>query len=298
MTKESIAKSFQDLQNRICQGLERVDGKSKFQEDLWTRADGGGGRTRTIGGDGIIEKGGVNFSEVHGKVTVMMKKNTEIDGDSFFASGVSIVIHPHSPHLPIIHMNVRYFELDNGKYWFGGGIDLTPHYIIPNQAQAFHAGLKVICDKYNADYYPKFKSWADDYFYLPHREETRGVGGIFFDHILEDENNSKEDLLSFCIELGDSFSDLYEYQVECGINESISERHIDWRNTRRGRYVEFNLVNDRGTKFGLVSGGRTESVLMSLPPVANWEYCKEIEAGSPEEITLDSLKKGVNWIGK
>ncbi|MFT6280556.1 MAG: coproporphyrinogen III oxidase [Salibacteraceae bacterium] len=298
MTKESIAKSFQDLQNRICQGLERVDGKSKFQEDLWTRADGGGGRTRTIGGDGIIEKGGVNFSEVHGKVTDMMKKNTEIDGDSFFASGVSIVIHPNSPHLPIIHMNVRYFELDNGKYWFGGGIDLTPHYIVPNQAKEFHAGLKAICDKYNINYYPKFKSWADDYFFLPHRDETRGVGGIFFDHLQDDQNTSKEQLLNYCIELGDAFSGLYEYQVNCGINEPVSERQLDWRNTRRGRYVEFNLVNDRGTKFGLVSGGRTESILMSLPPVANWEYCKEIEPNSQEQFTIDNLRKNINWVEK
>ena len=196
MTKESIAESFQSLQDRICQSLERIDGKSKFQEDLWTRPDGGGGRTRTIGGEGIIEKGGVNFSEVYGTVTDLMKKNTEIEGDSFFATGVSIVIHPHSPHIPIIHMNIRYFELNNGRYWFGGGIDLTPHYIVSSQAQKFHAGLKAVCDKYNSEFYTKFKSWADDYFFLPHRNETRGVGGIFFDHLKEDEHNSKEKLLS------------------------------------------------------------------------------------------------------
>lgn len=298
MTKESIAESFQSLQDRICQSLERVDGKSKFQEDLWTRPDGGGGRTRTIGGEGVIEKGGVNFSEVHGAVTDLMKKNTEIDGDSFFATGVSIVIHPHSPHIPIIHMNVRYFELDNGRYWFGGGIDLTPHYIVPNQAQKFHAGLKAVCDKYNSEFYPKFKLWADDYFFLAHRNETRGVGGIFFDHLKEDEHNSKEKLLSYCVELGDTMSELYGSQVTFGAKEDITKRHIDWRNIRRGRYVEFNLVSDRGTKFGLVSGGRTESILMSLPPVANWEYCKEIEPNSQEELTLNNLKKGVDWLQK
>ena len=191
MTKENIAQSFRDLQDRICQRMEAVDGKSKFQEDLWTRPEGGGGRTRIISGEGIIEKGGVNFSEVHGEVTEMMKKNTEIDGDSFFATGVSIVIHPHSPHIPIIHMNVRYFELDNGKYWFGGGIDLTPHYIKPGQAKEFHLGLKAICDKYDSSFYPKFKTWADDYFFIKHRNETRGIGGIFFDRLNESRGKSK-----------------------------------------------------------------------------------------------------------
>jgi len=297
MTKEEIAGSFRDLQDRICKRVEQIDGSSKFQEDLWDRPEGGGGRTRIISGEGVIDKGGVNFSEVYGSVTEMMKKNTEIDGDSFFATGVSIVIHPHNPHVPIIHMNVRYFELDNGKYWFGGGIDLTPHYIKPKQAKAFHVALKLICDKYDSSFYSKFKTWADNYFFIPHRNETRGVGGIFFDHINEDSGLAKESVLNFCIELGEAFSELYSYQVECGIEIPFTEQHVDWRNTRRGRYVEFNLVHDRGTKFGLVSGGRTESILMSLPAIASWEYCKEVEPNSEEDITISSLRKDISWIG-
>jgi coproporphyrinogen III oxidase len=296
MTKENIAEAFRQLQDRICERLEVLDGVAKFQEDLWTRPEGGGGRTRILKGDGVVEKGGVNFSEVHGTVTDMMKKNTEIDGDSFFATGVSIVLHPHNPHIPIIHMNVRYFELDNGKYWFGGGIDLTPHYIVPAQAKAFHATLKSICDSYNVSFYPEFKEWADNYFYLPHRNETRGIGGIFFDHIKESDALSKEHIFNFCVELGDAFAGLYEVQVEQGQNLSFTEQEIDWRNTRRGRYVVLNLVHDRGTKFGLGSGGRTESILMSLPAMASWEYCKEIIPGSQEYFTLENLKKGLDWL--
>lgn len=296
MTKEEIAESFRQLQDRICQRVESIDGESNFQEDLWERPQGGGGRTRIIAGNGVVEKGGVNFSEVHGTVTEMMKKNTEIDGDSFFATGVSIVIHPHNPHVPIIHMNVRYFELDNGKYWFGGGIDLTPHYIKPDQAKAFHVGLKTICDKYDRSFYPKFKIWADNYFFIPHRDETRGVGGIFFDHINNTSGLEKNQILDFCVELGDAFADLYKFQVDCGKDLPFTEKQLDWRNNRRGRYVEFNLVHDRGTKFGLVSGGRTESILMSLPANASWEYCKEIQPNSAEEFTLLNLRKDRNWI--
>ncbi len=296
MTKEEISKGFQELQNAICTRLEEVDGVSKFQEDNWSRPDGGGGKTRIIKGNGVIEKGGVNFSEVHGPVTDLMRQNTEISADSFFATGVSIVLHPHNPHIPIIHMNVRYFELSDGKYWFGGGIDLTPHYVISNQATQFHKGLKEICDRYNTTFYLKFKKWADDYFFIPHRNETRGVGGIFFDHLSENPELTKFDIFNFCVDLGMAFPELYKYQVEQGKDLSFSEDEIDWRNTRRGRYVEFNLVNDRGTKFGLVSGGRTESILMSLPATAQWEYCKEIKPSSPEESTLNLLKKGINWI--
>ena len=179
MNKHEISEAFQALQDRICRRVEEIDGASSFQEDNWQRPEGGGGRTRIMKGEGVIEKGGVNFSEVHGAVTDMMRRNTEITADAFFATGVSIVLHPHNPYVPIIHMNVRYFELSDGKFWFGGGIDLTPHYIVPEQAKIFHLGLKRVCDKYDSNFYPKFKVWADDYFYLPHREETRGVGGIF-----------------------------------------------------------------------------------------------------------------------
>lgn len=297
MTKEEISRGFQELQDAICSRLEEVDDISAFKEDHWSRPDGGGGKTRIIKGEGIIEKGGVNFSEVHGPVTDLMRRNTEITADNFFATGVSIVLHPHSPHIPIIHMNVRYFELSDGKYWFGGGIDLTPHYIVSDQARQFHSGLKAICDKYSETFYPKFKKWADDYFFIPHRNETRGVGGIFFDHLSENEELTKSQIFKFCADLGMAFPELYNYQVEMGKALPVTEDQIDWRNTRRGRYVEFNLVNDRGTKFGLVSGGRTESILMSLPATAQWEYCKEIQPSSLEENTQNLLRKGIDWIG-
>lgn len=295
MNKELIVEQFQLLQDRICRRLEEIDGKSAFTEDAWTRSEGGGGRTRIIQHGNVLEKGGVAFSKVFGEVNESMKKQQGIQGDSFFATGVSIVLHPNSPHVPIIHMNVRYFELNTGEYWFGGGIDLTPHYIIEDQARHFHHGLKAICDTYHPTFYPRFNEWADDYFYIPHRNETRGIGGIFFDHLHETAEYSKEDLLNFCLELGDNFAELYAHQVACGKDKPVEPQHIEWRNLRRGRYVEFNLVIDRGTKFGLVSGGRTESILMSLPAHASWEYNQQPEKNSPEEKTLKLLKKGIKW---
>jgi coproporphyrinogen III oxidase len=193
-------------------------------------------------------------------------------------------------------MNVRYFEMDNGTYWFGGGIDLTPHYIIPEQAKAFHQGLKAICDKYSAEFYPKFKDWADNYFFIPHRDETRGIGGIFFDHLFENEEISKENILNFCMELGRSFPSLYAYQAQLGREKQFSEEEYSWMQLRRGRYVEFNLVHDRGTKFGLVSGGRTESILMSLPKNASWLYNNVPDLGTAEARTNALLKKGIDWL--
>ena len=296
MNRDFISSEFQLLQDRICESLEIIDGSGVFIEDEWVRAEGGGGRTRIIQNGSIIEKGGVAFSKVNGPVTDLMKKQMGLNGSEFFATGVSIVLHPSNPHIPIIHMNIRYFELDNGEYWFGGGIDLTPHYIVPEQAKAFHFGLKNICDKYNNNYYPKFKNWADDYFFIPHRNETRGIGGIFFDHLQADEIISKDNIFNFCIELGDTFPTLYKYQVDCGKDCLAAEEHIKWRNLRRGRYVEFNLVNDRGTKFGLVSGGRTESILMSLPANASWEYNYIPKLDSAENKTLNLLKKDIDWI--
>lgn len=296
MTKEFIAAEFQLLQDRICKALEEIDGKSLFLEDLWDREEGGGGRTRIIQQGNIIEKGGVAFSKVHGPVSEVMKKQLGLEGEDFFATGVSIVLHPKSPHVPIIHMNVRYFELNTGEYWFGGGIDLTPHYIVPEQAKVFHSALKKLCDKYTTEFYPKFKNWADDYFFIPHRNETRGIGGIFFDHLKENDSITKKDIFNFCIELGDLFSVLYEYQVNSGKNLPVTEEQIHWRNLRRGRYVEFNLVNDRGTKFGLLSGGRTESILMSLPANASWEYNAQTQENTPERNTINLLKKSVDWI--
>jgi coproporphyrinogen III oxidase len=293
MTKEFIAEEFAKLQGRICNRLEKVDGLAVFGQDDWEREEGGGGKTRIIQNGAVIEKGGVAFSKVFGPVSEVMKKQLNLDGDDFFATGVSIVLHPSNPHVPIIHMNVRYFELNTGVFWFGGGIDLTPHYIIPEQAKEFHLGLKSICDKYNESFYPSFKQWADDYFFIPHRNETRGIGGIFFDHQDENSGLSKEQLFQFCLELGDNFAVLYENQVLQGKNLPVTGQDLKWRNIRRGRYVEFNLVNDRGTKFGLLSGGRTESILMSLPADASWEYQYEPKS-SKEKLTLSLLKKGIS----
>jgi coproporphyrinogen III oxidase len=299
LSKEQISGRLKELQQYICDYLEKVDGKAHFVSDNWTREAGGGGRTNTISNGDVIEKGGVAFSEVFGPVSEQMKNALLVDGSEFYATGVSIVIHPSSPHVPIIHMNVRYFEYDNGKkYWFGGGIDLTPHYVIPGQAADFHKSLKAICDNYHPNFYSRFKTWADDYFFQPHRNETRGIGGIFYDHIDETSGLSKEQLLHFAVDLGEAFPKLYEYQVELGKNKPVSPEQFEWRNIRRGRYVEFNLLHDRGTKFGLHSGGRTESILMSLPKDASWEYMKEIPVGSEEEKTLNWLKKGIDWVNQ
>jgi coproporphyrinogen III oxidase len=298
MNKEEIAAEFKALQTRICDALEKLDGEAKFQSDLWQRPEGGGGRTNVIKNGKLLEKGGVAFSEVFGEISPEMKKQLNFtQGENFYATGVSIVLHPKNPHVPIIHMNVRYFQMDESIYWFGGGIDLTPHYIVENQASEFHQELKNICDKFDLNFYSKFKEQADDYFFIPHRGETRGIGGIFYDHLSEQNSGlNKKQLLEFALALGDSFVSIYGNQAEKGRKLSYSESELAWRNLRRGRYVEFNLVNDRGTKFGLHSGGRTESILMSLPPLANWEYMYEITPDSKEEKTLNLLKKGISWI--
>ena len=290
MTKEAIASAYKALQTTICTDLEKLDGRSTFSSDHWGRAEGGGGLTRVMKDGDLLEKGGVAFSAVHGEVSPAMKSQLHLEGETFFATGISIVLHPHSPHVPIIHMNVRYFELDNGTYWFGGGIDLTPHYVIPAQARLFHTRLKAICDKYDAGFYAKHKPWADTYFHIPHRNESRGIGGIFFDHLSESNTSlTKESLFAYCSELASSFVSIYTEQAELGRTKKIEPHHIAWRNLRRGRYVEFNLVHDRGTKFGLFSGGRTESILMSLPPMAQWEYQYAVEEGSEEAETLNWL---------
>lgn len=296
--RDQINNAFQELQNYICNRLEMLDGKAFFHEDKWSRGENkGGGRTRVIVRGELFEKGGVNFSAVHGEVTPMMKKQLGLEGDTFYATGVSIVLHPNHPFIPIMHMNVRYFEMDNGEnYWFGGGIDMTPHYIDKRAAKIFHQRLKKVCDKFDDNFYPKFKKWADDYFFIPHRDETRGVGGIFYDHLQATEKLSKGDLLNFAIDLGRVFPKLYEEQFNLNIDTHYGDHHMLWRNLRRGRYVEFNLVNDRGTKFGLQTGGRIESILMSLPENASWYYNFIPDKGSPEAETQALLKKDIDWL--
>jgi coproporphyrinogen III oxidase len=294
--KDIVAQKFMLLQDDICQKLESVDGGGRFIEDLWERPEGGGGRTRILEGK-TIEKGGVAFSAVHGVLPESLAKSMNLEPTEFFASGVSIVLHPRSPMSPIIHKNVRYFETDNGKkWWFGGGIDLTPHYVNEDDARFFHQQLKDTCDRFHPDFYEKFKANADEYFFIKHRKETRGIGGIFFDYQDEKTGLSKEKIHEFVLAVGNTFAPTYLELLKRSENRPFGEKEKNWQMLRRGRYVEFNLVWDRGTKFGLETNGRIESILMSMPPVANWQYNVQPEPESEEAKTLAMLVKGINWV--
>lgn len=291
--RDTIASYFQQLQDNICKSLETADGLGTFKEDKWDHHSGGGGRSRVLENGNIIEKGGVNFSAVQGQTSeALMRQMNLTEQADYFATGVSIVMHPHSPMVPIIHMNVRYFEMSNGVSWFGGGIDLTPHYVVEEDARWFHEQLKTSCDKHDLSYYPRFKKWADDYFYIPHRQETRGVGGIFFDYLKTEEKLS---LFGFVQEVGETFAPTYTHLMLKNKNLPFGEAEKDWQLVRRGRYAEFNLAWDRGTKFGLETGGRTESILMSLPPLARWKYDYQPSEDSREGQTILLLKKGIEW---
>ena len=301
--RKQVENWFKNLQDQICAGLTTLDGKSQFREDLWDRAEGGGGRTRVMTNGNLIEKGGVNFSAVHGPLPEKIQKGLALSPSEFYATGVSIVLHPVNPWMPIIHMNVRYFETtpldqnEKGTYWFGGGIDLTPHYITPEDGGYFHHQLKAVCDQTDPSFYPRFKQWADDYFYIRHRKETRGVGGIFYDRLHpETEEKSFNTLWAFQQNVGNSFLPLYEYYAHKYRKKPYEEAHKNWQMVRRGRYVEFNLVWDKGTKFGLDTDGRTESILMSMPPLAQWHYDHQPLEDSPEAETLKWLKKDINWL--
>ncbi len=295
LTKEKISEEFRNLQTEICNALEKEDGHAVFGVDSWERKGGGGGVSRAIQNGLAIEKGGVNFSAVHGDLPPQLREHFNLEKGSFYATGVSIVLHPQNPFAPTIHMNVRYFEMDNGVCWFGGGIDLTPSYVDQEEARWFHQQMKSVCDLHDTNYYPEYKKWADDYFYITHRQETRGIGGVFFDHIMPGEK-SKEELFNFVLDLGRSFAPTYTAILSKKKNFVFTEVHKNWQLIRRGRYVEFNLVLDRGTKFGLETDGRTESILMSMPAEARWIYNHQPEPGSPEEESLQYFKKEINWI--
>lgn len=295
LSKEAIAAWFQELQDSICDSLEKLDTKGKFIEDQWERQEGGGGRSRILQDGDLIEKGGVNFSAVEGATPQKILNALKLDKADFFATGVSIVLHPTNPWVPIIHMNVRYFEMSNGIWWFGGGIDLTPHIIIKERARQFHHILKHACDKHADHYYSRFKEWADDYFFITHRNETRGVGGIFFDRLDANDGFTKGQRWEFVKEIGLSFIPAYQAGFEGLRDKSWSSEDKMWQKLRRGRYVEFNLVHDKGTKFGLDTNGRTESILMSMPPEASWIYEHKPKVDNQKE-TLSLLKKGIDWI--
>nr|WP_199082504.1 oxygen-dependent coproporphyrinogen oxidase [Pedobacter sp. ASV19] len=295
--KEEIVSRYKQIQDEICLALEQADGASKFEEEIWNREGGGGGRTRILQNGNVIEKGGVNFSAVHGKLPDAVKKAFNVQNDEFFATGVSIVMHPKNPFVPIIHMNIRYFEMDEQTRWFGGGIDLTPHYVIDTDARYFHHLLKQTCDRFDPSFYSKFKQQADDYFFIKHREETRGVGGIFYDR-LKPENTglSFDELLNFSVEVGNTFAPVYTELIDRNRDKEYTEQEQEFQYVRRSRYAEFNLVYDSGTKFGLETNGRIESILMSLPPLAKWIYNFQPEENTPEADTLSKLKKGINWV--
>jgi coproporphyrinogen III oxidase len=307
MLREELSDWLKVLQGNICKALEEADGKGRFSTEVWDRPEGGGGISRVIENGDVIEKGGVNFSAVHGPVPefLVQEKQHSVTspfpvgesqgGGQFFATGVSIVLHPKSPMVPIIHMNIRYFEMSNGVRWLGGGIDLTPHYVSEEDAKYFHKTLKSVCDKHHPSYYPRFKTWADDYFFITHRNETRGIGGIFFDRIVDDKEMSFEQNIAFWKEVGASFAGIYTHLMRKNRDLPFGDKEKQWQLMRRGRYAEFNLVYDKGTKFGLETNGRTESILMSLPPMAAWKYNFTPQPGSPEAKTLSFLKKGIDW---
>jgi len=297
--KEEVQDWFKELQHNICQQLEEADSKGKFIHDVWDRPGGGGGDTRLLSNGKIIEKGGVNFSAVWGKTPEHVLRSLQLPADEpseFFATGVSIVMHPVSPMVPIIHMNIRYFEMSNDTWWFGGGIDLTPHYVQADDAKYFHQRLKAVCDEHHPTYYGEFKRWADDYFFLKHRNETRGIGGIFFDYLKGEPPFSRKSRFDFVKAVGNLFAPIYTHLMTKNHQLPYGEKEKQWQNLRRGRYVEFNLVWDRGTKFGLDTEGRTESILMSLPPLAVWAYNYQPEPSSEEERTLNLLRKGIDWV--
>ncbi|MHB1736030.1 MAG: oxygen-dependent coproporphyrinogen oxidase [Acidithiobacillus sp.] len=289
---DRIETFLRDLQDRICDALEVADGVAKFREDHWERPGGGGGRTRMMADGALIERGGVNFSKVNGDQLPLSATahRPELAGQSFTALGVSLVLHPRNPYVPIVHMNYRFFSAGS-VWWFGGGADLTPTYGFAEDAQHFHRALEAACDRHDPSFYPRFKAWCDDYFTIKHRQEMRGVGGIFFDDLSGDANF----LQAFWEDVANSFLDSYLPIATRRRDLPYGEREQQFQLLRRGRYVEFNLVYDRGTLFGLQSGGRTESILMSLPPLAAWVYDWQGEAGSPEARLKEDFLTPRDW---
>ncbi|WP_411766057.1 oxygen-dependent coproporphyrinogen oxidase [Winogradskyella sp. A3E31] len=299
--KDKFYNYIQDLQNTITSKLEDIDGKAKFKEDLWKRTEGGGGRTRVIENGAVFEKGGVNISAVHGALPKTMQSYFGVKDADFFACGLSLVLHPKNPMAPTVHANWRYFEMydQSGKIvdqWFGGGQDLTPYYLFEEDAKHFHTVCKTACDKHNPEFYPKYKARCDDYFYNAHRNEGRGIGGLFFDYCKADETMQMEDWYKFVTEVGDSFLEAYAPIVEKRKDVDYTKAQRDWQEIRRGRYVEFNLVHDKGTLFGLKTNGRIESILMSLPPRVQWVYDHQPEKDSEEEKLLTILKSPIEWV--
>ncbi|WP_413199405.1 oxygen-dependent coproporphyrinogen oxidase [Nostoc piscinale] len=318
-SRQRVLQFMQNIQDEICTGLEQIDGEASFQEDYWEREEGGEGRTRVIREGRVFEQGGVNFSAVWGKSlpASILTQRPEAAGHEFFVTGTSMVLHPRNPFVPTVHLNYRYFEA-GPIWWFGGGADLTPYYAFTEDAVHFHQTLKNACDSHHPEYYPTFKRWCDEYFYLHHRQEQRGIGGIFFDYQdasgklyvgsqtdtpaaiysqkVGNVDRNWEDIFAFVKSCGEAFLPAYLPIVERRQEIEYGDRQRHFQLYRRGRYVEFNLVYDRGTVFGLQTKGRTESILMSLPPLARWEYCYEAEAGTPEAELTEVFLQPRDWV--
>lgn len=307
------------LQDSICAGLEQLDGEGRFAEESWERPEGGGGRSRVMKEGRVFEQGGVNFSEVQGSELPpsILSQRPEAKGHPWFATGTSMVLHPRNPYIPTVHLNYRYFEA-GPVWWFGGGADLTPYYPFLEDARHFHRSLKDACDGVNPAYYQVFKPWCDEYFHLKHRQESRGIGGIFYDYqdpvgvLYKGQNpeglaaaaslrqgpisQSWEQLFALATACGQGFLPSYVPIVERRQAIPYGDRERQFQLYRRGRYVEFNLVFDRGTIFGLQTNGRTESILMSLPPLVRWEYGYSAEPGSREALLTEVFTRPQNWL--
>ncbi len=319
-SQTQVSQFMKQIQDEICQGLEQADGTGTFQEESWERPEGGGGRSRVMKDGTILEQGGVNFSEVWGEQLPpsILAQRPEAAGHGFYATGTSMVLHPHNPFIPTVHLNYRYFEA-GPVWWFGGGIDLTPYYPFAEDATHLHQTLKNACDRHHSEYYPVFKRWCDEYFYLKHRQETRGVGGIFFDYqdgqgtlyrgpnpngdaatysnqVGIPEPRDWQTLFSFVQSCGQAFLPAYLPIIERRRKIEYTKHQRNFQLYRRGRYVEFNLVYDRGTIFGLQTNGRTESILMSLPPLVRWEYGYQPEPGTPEAELYETFLKPQDWV--
>lgn len=302
--KEKAASLFKESQESICKALENCDGSGeKFSTDMWERTDqstsyGGWGETKVFSKGNVFEHGAVNFSKVEGTMPARLAKNV-INKDKdveFFATGTSLIIHPFSPLVPTVHANFRFLQVD-GQKWFGGGADLTPFYVFDEDAVFFHTQWKNTCDKYGRDYYNSFKKQCDQYFYLAHRQEARGIGGIFYDYLGQGKTDKEfEDLFPFITELCSTFIKAYIPIVDKRKNLEFTNNQKKFQLLRRGRYVEFNLIYDKGTKFGLETNGRTESILASLPPEVNWQYCYTPEDGSEEARLIEILKNPRDWV--
>lgn len=298
---ELVREYLLSLQDNICKAFEQLDGSGRFREDSWSRDEGGGGRSRVMEDGAVFEKAGINFSHVFGATLPpsATASRPELAGRSFQAMGVSLVIHPHNPYVPTSHANVRFFIAEKEGmepvWWFGGGFDLTPYYGFVEDAVHWHRLAKEACTPFGDDIYARYKQWCDEYFYLKHRDEPRGVGGLFFDDLNE---GGFEKCCNFMISVGNHYLPAYLPIVERRKDIEYGDREKDFQRYRRGRYVEFNLVYDRGTLFGLQSGGRTEAILMSLPPEVTWRYDWRPDPGTPEAELYEVFLKPTNWLAR